>query len=113
MLRKLVIITALVAGISAPAAAQATEPVSAMLAFASQSERFTAGEARRSRESGETIPARRARAIVRDLYPNGDILDVELVRDREPRFVVKVMVDNGRRIDVVLDARTGRVLSRG
>lgn len=94
-------------------AAQASGPISSMLAFASQSERFTAGEARRSREDGETIPARRARAIVRDMYPNGDILDVELVGGREPRFIVKVMVDNGRRIDVVLDARTGRVLSRG
>ncbi|WP_300529539.1 PepSY domain-containing protein [Maricaulis sp.] len=113
MLRKLVIITALVAGMYTPAA-HAIGPVDAlMVTLAGQSERFTAGEARRSRESGETIPARRARAIARELYPNGDILDVELVRDREPRFVVKVMVDNGRRIDVVLDARTGRVISRG
>lgn len=70
--------------------------------------RYSADEARDAREAGDILPAREIVRRVRRLYPRSDILDVDLIRDREAGELYRVRIlDEGRRRDVWLDARTG------
>ena len=38
------------------------------------------------------------------------VLDAELERGPTPRYIIKILTRDGRRVDVVADARTGRIL---
>jgi len=110
MLRKLIILTGLVSLLSAPVAAASTMTMDTTLQNRDPRDRYTAGEARDSRQSGDVVPAIRVISQVRQRYPNAQILDAELEGGGDPRYVVKVLTADGRRIDVVADARTGRIL---
>ena len=73
-------------------------------------DRFTADQARDQRARGEIVPALRVISAVRRRYPDANVLDAELERGADPRYVVKIITADGRRIDVVADARTGQIL---
>jgi uncharacterized membrane protein YkoI len=110
MLRKLIILTGLVSILSLPATAVSAQSYYADLHLRDYQDRYTAGQARDSRQSGDVVPAIRVISQVRSRYPNAQVLDAELEGGSDPRYVVKILTADGRRIDVVADARTGRIL---
>lgn len=110
MLRKLIILTGLVSLLSMPAVAASDISSYANLQNRDPRDRYTAGQARDSRQSGDVVPAIRVISQVRNRYPDAQVLDAELEGGSEPRYVVKILTADGRRIDVVADARTGRIL---
>lgn len=73
-------------------------------------DRYTAGEARDERRQGNVVPALRVISMVRQRYPGADVLDAELEGGASPRYVIKILTRQGRRIDVIADARTGQIL---
>ena len=107
MLRKLVITIGVASSLFAPAAVTA-EPFASKV-FQSR-DRYTAGEARDARRQGDVVPAIRVISQVRQRYPRADVLDAELEGGSNPRYIVKILTEDGRRIDVVADARTGAIL---
>lgn len=56
------------------------------------------------------ISTREAVAAARRAYPGAEVLNARLVRGNRPYYVVR-MIQDGRRFDVRVDARTGRVLN--
>lgn len=72
--------------------------------------RFSADEARDQRQSGNVVPARVAIDNVRRRYPGAQVLDVELVRSGAPFYIVKILTQDGRRLDVRVDGVSGRVM---
>lgn len=72
--------------------------------------RYSADEARGQSQAGQIVPARVAIDNVRRRYPGAQVLDVELVRSGNPFYIVKILTQDGRRIDVRVDGRTGRVM---
>jgi uncharacterized membrane protein YkoI len=56
------------------------------------------------------ISTSQAVAAARRAYPGADVLNARLVRGDRPYYVVR-MIQDGRRFDVRVDARTGRVLN--
>lgn len=56
------------------------------------------------------VPMRTAIAAVRRAYPGADVLDGHLVNAGNPYYVIRILTREGRRLDVRVDARTGRVL---
>lgn len=107
MLKKLVVIIGVASSLLAPVAVSA-EPFG-MKVFQSR-DRYTAGEARDARRQGDVVPAIRVISQVRQRYPRANVLDAELERGANPRYIVKILTEDGRRIDVVADARTGAIL---
>lgn len=107
MLKKLVVIIGVASSLLAPVAVSA-EPFG-MKVFQSR-DRYTAGEARDARRQGDVVPALRVISRVRQRYPRANVLDAELERGANPRYIVKILTEDGRRIDVVADARTGAIL---
>ncbi|MEE2527059.1 PepSY domain-containing protein [Hyphobacterium sp. HN65] len=87
--------------ISGPVAAATTQ---------NMQNRLSSGQARDARDSGDVLPALRVISIVRSRYPGADVLDAELERGGSPRYIIKILTREGRRIDVVVDARTGQIL---
>lgn len=73
--------------------------------------RYSADEARDARRSGDVLPARAVIDVVRRQFPGARVLDVELIRTGSPHYVVKILNPDGRRMDVRVDARSGRVVS--
>lgn len=57
-----------------------------------------------------SCPALRVISAVRQRYPGAEVLDAELEGGAAPRYVIKILTGDGRRVDVVADARTGRIL---
>lgn len=55
------------------------------------------------------ISAREARNIAERAYPRASVLDVRFVDGGWPFYAVR-MIEDGRRFDVRVDARTGRIL---
>jgi len=55
------------------------------------------------------ISAREARNIAERAYPRASVLDVRFVDGGRPFYAVR-MIEDGRRFDVRVDARTGRIL---
>lgn len=110
MLRTLFICTAAAMAVStaAPSAAEADWPQ--FYTVDNPQDRLTGQDARREREQGDIVPALRVISAVRRAYPGADVLDAELERGNPPRYVIKIRTQDGRRIDVVADARTGRIL---
>ncbi|GGG99989.1 MAG TPA: hypothetical protein DF715_08465 [Oceanicaulis sp.] len=72
--------------------------------------RYSADEARSQSQSGNVVPARVAIDNVRRRYPGAQVLDVELVRSGSAYYIVKILTQEGHRIDVRVDAATGRVM---
>ncbi|MBR9826729.1 MAG: hypothetical protein GYB36_13165 [Alphaproteobacteria bacterium] len=110
MLKKLIILTSLLSLTCTPAFAADPATVFAELQNSDMRDRYTAGQARDSRNSGDVVPAIRVISQVRQRYPNAQVLDAELEGGSDPRYVVKILTADGRRVDVVADARTGRIL---
>lgn len=120
MIRGLIItaglLTALMAPISAHAEAWGPE--------GERQDRLTADEARRETQNGAVLPARRIISSVRESYPDAILDDVELVMNGAqlrcpggvaqgamgPRYLVKIRTGGARRVDVVLNARTARII---
>ncbi|PWE17027.1 hypothetical protein DDZ18_09995 [Marinicauda salina] len=73
--------------------------------------RYSADEARDARDEGRVLPARQVIDSVRRRYPGAQVLDAELVGSRNPFYIIKILTSDGRRRDVRVDARTGRILS--
>jgi uncharacterized membrane protein YkoI len=55
------------------------------------------------------ISAREARNTAERAYPRASVLDVRFVDGGQPFYAVR-MIEDGRRFDVRVDARTGRIL---
>jgi uncharacterized membrane protein YkoI len=111
MLKHLVIIAGALACFAVPAAAQAQASyMEASLQNRDPRDRYTAGEARDQRQQGNVVPALRVISAVRQRYPGADVLDAELEGGASPRYVIKILTSDGRRVDVVADARTGQIL---
>lgn len=72
--------------------------------------RYSADEARNQSQSGNVVPARVAIDAVRQRYPGAQVLDVELVRSGSPYYIVKILTQEGHRLDVRVNAVTGRVM---
>lgn len=75
---------------------------------------LTPDEARDSRKAGKTIPVREAVKIVRQRYDVRELLNAYTVanRDGSPRIhVVRIITGDGRRLDVQVNAQTGRIES--
>jgi uncharacterized membrane protein YkoI len=107
MLRTLFICAVAVVATSMPAPASAE---ASRTEFVQPQDRWTADDARTGVEQGEIVPALRVISQVRRQYPGADVLDAELERGNPPRYIIKIRTQDGRRIDVVADARTGRIL---
>jgi uncharacterized membrane protein YkoI len=73
-------------------------------------DRWSVDDARRGREEGEIVPALRVISAVRERYPGAEVLDAEVVEDNPPQYVIKIRTRDGRRVDVIADAQTGRIL---
>jgi len=111
MLRTLIIIAAAFTALGVPAVTQAEAAGLETVQGRDVRGRYTPGEARVQREQGNLVPAIRVISDVRQRYPNANVLDVELEGGNAPRYIVKILTADGRRIDVVADARTGNILS--
>lgn len=73
-------------------------------------DRYTADEARDAVRSGDVLPALRVIRDVRQRYPGAEVLDAELERGSQPRYIIKILTRDGRRVDVIVDAQTGAIL---
>ncbi|WP_394694186.1 PepSY domain-containing protein [Hyphobacterium sp.] len=71
---------------------------------------YSAGQARDARDSGNVIPAVRAISIVRGRYPGAEVLNAQLQGGSSPQYVVTILTREGRRVNVIVDARTGQVI---
>jgi len=111
MLRRLIILCGALSVIAAPALADGPAVSSVQPAgYASMQDRYTAPQARDARRQGNVVPALRVISEVRRRYPGADVLDAELEGGASPRYVIKILTQDGRRVDVVADARTGQIL---
>lgn len=111
MLRTLIILVAVTSALGAVTGSYAEAAGLDTVQGRDVRDRYTPGEARVQREQGNLMPAIRVIGDVRRLYPDAEVLDAELVRGDQPRYIVKILTADGRRIDVVADARTGNILS--
>jgi uncharacterized membrane protein YkoI len=71
---------------------------------------YSAGQARDARDSGDVLPALRVISIVRSRYPGAEVLNAQLQGGSSPQYVVTILTREGRRVNVIVDARTGRVI---
>lgn len=92
----LLILTASLALLMAPAGVRADEPGQQRPALLSAVQE-------------SLVSMRQARAAAERAYPNARAVDVRLVNGNRPFYIVR-MVEDGRRFDVRVDARTGRVM---
>ena len=111
MLRNLLILAGALSVFAAPAGADGNDAaVVEPAGYANLQDRYTAPEARDARRQGDVVPALRVISEVRRRYPGADVLDAELEGGGSPRYVIKILTREGRRVDVVADARTGQIL---
>ena len=112
MLRHLIIIAAALTSLAIPVAAEAQAGKGGGIVTQSHDprDRYTPNEARDARRQGEVVPALRVISAVRQRYPGADVLDAELEGGAAPRYVIKILTRDGRRLDIVADARTGQIL---
>ncbi len=110
MLRHLIIIAGAFCAFAVPAAAQAKPDDFGMVQSRDPRDRYTPSEARDARRQGDVVPALRVISTVRQRYPGAEVLDAELEGGASPRYVIKILTRDGRRVDVVADARTGQIL---
>lgn len=72
---------------------------------------WSADQARDAQRQGRVLSAREIVSIAQSRHPGSEVLDVSLSGGGDPRYTVILKTRDGRRIDVTLDARSGRVLS--
>lgn len=82
-----------------------------LAAFQVQQNNWSADRARDAQRQGQVLSAREIVSIARDRHPGSEVLDVSMSGGNNPRYTVILKTRDGRRIDVTLDARSGRVLS--
>jgi len=58
----------------------------------------------------DVVPMSTAVAAVRRAYPGAEVLSGRLVNSGSPYYVIRILTREGRRLDVRVDARSGRVL---
>lgn len=75
-----------------------------------QPSRATGGEARQNAQDGSNLRYIEILTIVRRRYPQGDVLDGDLIQGSNPYYEVRVRQANGQLTIVDVDARTGRIL---
>ena len=81
------------------------------LAFGQGGNSFTADEARTARDKGDVVPLREIFRRLKNRY-GGYQVDANLYnRDRNQVYEIDWMTGKGERIRVIVDAKTGRVLS--
>lgn len=73
-------------------------------------DRYSADEARDAVRSGNVLPALQVIREVRQRYPGAEVLDAELEGGSQPRYIIKILTRDGRRVDVIVDARSGAIL---
>lgn len=110
MLKTLIISTTALFAAALPATAEAQSLTRERQDLVTTQDRFTADQVRDQRERGEIVPALRVISAVRREYPGADVLDAELERGPSPQYVIKILTADGRRLDIVADARTGQIL---
>lgn len=107
MLKQLIIIAAVLASVAVPAAADAQKGSGPAQ---DPRDRLTSSQARDARQQGDVVPALRVINAVRQRYPGADVLDANLEGGAAPRYVIRILTRDGRRMDVIADARTGQIL---
>lgn len=82
----------------------------ALIGAAPAGQAYASGETRAaSAEWRMDISAREARNIAERAYPRASVLDVRYVDGGRAYYAVR-MIEDGRRFDVRVDARTGRII---
>ncbi len=75
---------------------------------------FTADEARNARKEGRVLGASEVMRIVQKRYPNLKAADARLLPKKKgskgPQYLVKMLSTDGRVVEVMVDARTGKIL---
>lgn len=73
---------------------------------------YSADEARNAREQGKVLGASEVMRIVQQRYPHLRAADARLVRNgtADPQYHVKMLSQDNRVVEVIVDARTGRIL---
>ena len=61
-------------------------------------------------QSGRVLPALQVIRTVRQRYSDAEVIDAELEQGARPRYIIKILTEDGRRVDVVVDAQTGSIL---
>jgi len=56
------------------------------------------------------VPLSQAVAAVRRAHPGAQVLSHRLVNSGNPYYVIRIVTRDGRRLDVRVDARSGRVI---
>lgn len=107
MMKTLITSAALIAGLSLGAAADAMQYAQSR---DDMRNRYTADEARNEVQSGRVLPALQVIRTVRQRYTHADVIDAELEQGARPRYIIKILTEDGRRVDVVVDAQTGNIL---
>lgn len=72
---------------------------------------WSADQARDAQRQGRVLSAREIVSIAQSRHPGSEVLDVSLSGGNNPRYTVILKTRDGRRVDVTLDARSGRVLT--
>lgn len=92
------------------AALAASGPAAAQGGPGNSQRNYSAEEARTAREAGQVISAREAIAIAMSRIPGSEYLDLFLSGGGMPVYTVRLRTPDGRRAEVLIDARTGAVL---
>ncbi|VAV99749.1 hypothetical protein MNBD_ALPHA06-739 [hydrothermal vent metagenome] len=73
---------------------------------------FTADQARNARKQGKVLGASQSMRIVQRRYPNLKVADTRLLSDagKGVRYLVKMLSNDGRVVEVTVDAQTGKIL---
>ncbi len=107
MMKSLITSTVLVVGLAIGAGADALQYQQAP---SEMRNRYSADEARTAVQSGQVLPALQVIRTVRQRYSRADVIDAELEQGPRPRYIIKILTEDGRRVDVVVDAQTGNIL---
>lgn len=94
------------------AAFAAAGPAMAQGGFGDLRQNYSAQEAREARDAGQVIDARQAISIALAQIPGAEYLDLFLSGSGMPVYTVILRTPDGRRAEIMIDARTGAVLGR-
>jgi len=97
----------LTAALLAPAAPASAGGRDAAKQAREEAKRRAQMEAIEAKRRGEILPLTRILEIAQQYAP-GEVIEVEYKRG--PRYKIKTLLDNGRVLEVKLDARTGELL---
>lgn len=103
--------TLIFTAILAAAAQFGTANAGALDMFSQNRSSWSAEQARDAQRQGRLMPASQIIKIAQARHRGSQVLDVSLSGGGNPRYTVILKTHDGRRVDVTLDARTGRILS--